>query len=82
VYLFTATLTELGRTEKWFWKATPKKIIAMLDEKKRIDIMNWKIQAALINGATIELDGEKEKEMIPGLDCPAGEGATDWMTGG
>lgn len=73
IYLFTASQTELGKSEKWFWKATPRKIVAMLNEKKRIDLEKWKVQGYLNQGGQIE-DDENEKG-VPGIDFPF-EGAS------
>ncbi len=53
-------------TEDWFWDVTPRVLITMLDEKKKIDIANWKIQACLNNGGEVNY-----KEEIQGIDKPA-----------
>ena len=61
---------ELGQSEEWFWKQTPRKFIALLNQKKRIDIEKMKTQAALIWGADIDDPIEKSKG-VPGVDRPA-----------
>jgi hypothetical protein len=60
MYLFTAAQTELGKSEEWFWNVTPRKLIAMLDEKKKMELIKIKTLAYLINGGTLEDDDEDE----------------------
>jgi hypothetical protein len=64
-------------TEEWFWDVTPRVLITMLDEKKKIDISNWKIFACLNNGGEITL-GEEE---IQGIDKPANVADMAFMGG-
>lgn len=74
--MYTATITGLGQSDKWFWDTEPKTVIAMLDEKKKIDLENWRLMAHLNQGGQVETDaGELE-----GVDAPAGDIA--WMFGG
>jgi len=59
-------------TERWFWRTTPRKLVAMLDEKKRIDINNWKLQSHIMNGGDIDTGRtESKKEKLAGIDYPA-----------
>lgn len=48
----------------------------MLDAKSRINIENYRIQACLNNGGTIEFPGDEDEEKrkgTPGIDFPVGE---------
>jgi hypothetical protein len=49
----------------------------MLDEKKKIDLMNWKYQACLNNGGDINF----EEEELPGIDKPANVADMGFMGG-
>jgi hypothetical protein len=40
----------------------------MLDEKKKINVQNWRLQGVLNNGG--EVSFEDEAEPIPGIDAP------------
>ena len=67
-YLFTASQTELGKSEEWFWDIEPRVLNAMLKEKKSIDSAKMKALAFFVWGG--ELEGE---ESVPGIDKPANE---------
>lgn len=69
-YLFTASQTELGKNEEWFWNATPRIVDTMLAEKKRIDVAKLKTAAYLNLGG--ELD-EDDDGSVPGIDRPASD---------
>jgi hypothetical protein len=75
--LYTATLTELRQTDEWFWNQTPRVIVAMLDEVKRIKRADYKtlaIYTALAVWGKEIPDGEQAKEeALPGRDFPADE---------
>jgi len=70
-YLFTASQTELGKDEEWFWDSTPKKIVTMIEEKKKINIENHKALAFVIMGGDID-NARKNPVGTPGIDYPAG----------
>lgn len=63
-------------TEEWFWSSIPRKVIALIDQKKEIEKANIKNQAVYI--ASFVLGGKdpdefenKERGPIPGIDIPA-----------
>ena len=62
-------------SEDFFWESTPRKIIALIDQKKEIEKINQKNQAIYIacyvwgkDPDEIETDRKKK---IPGIDIPA-----------
>lgn len=71
----TATITKLGMSEEWFWNSLPRVVIAMIDEKKRIDLEEIKTQAYYIasfvwGNNPDELEENKE---VAGIDKPVSE---------
>ena len=63
-------------TEEYFWESTPRKIIALIDQKNEIEKANIKNQAVYI--ASFILGGKDPDEVenerrgpIPGIDIPA-----------
>ena len=68
----------LGLTEDYFWKSTPRKIIALIDQKKEIEKINQKNLAIYIAsyvwGKVPDEMEKKERGPIPGIDIPIDEG--------
>lgn len=65
----------MGLSEKEFWESTPKKIIALIDQKNKIEKVRQKNQAIYIAcyvwGKTPpENDNEKENSPVAGRDIP------------
>jgi len=67
-------------TEEWFWSSTPRKVIALIDQKKEIEKINQKNLAIYIASYVMGQDpdeDEKENEKrgpIPGVDIPIDAG--------
>ena len=38
MYLLTASITELGKDEAWFWGSEPRLVFYLVEEKKKIDL--------------------------------------------
>ena len=71
----------LGRTEEYFWKSTPKKIIALIDQKKEIEKVNQKNLAIYIASYVWgkdpdEIENERQGP-IPGIDVPVDQSLVD-----
>lgn len=68
-------------TEEYFWSSTPKKIIALIDQKKRIDEVKQKNLAIYIASYVMGKDPDEMKEdknkPIPGVDIPIDAGVVD-----
>ena len=66
-------------TEEQFWESTPRKIIALIDQKNKIEKVRQKNQAIYIAcyvwGKDPEEFEEKEHGLIPGVDIPINEDA-------
>lgn len=71
----------LGKTEEWFWESTPRKVIALIDQKNEIEKIKIKNQAIYIAcyvwGKDPEDFEEKERKPIPGIDIPADAGVVN-----
>lgn len=65
----------MGKTEEWFWESTPRKVLALIDQKNEIEKIKQKNQAIYIAcyvwGKDPEEFEEKEHAPIPGIDIPA-----------
>lgn len=65
----------LGKTEEWFWESTPRKVIALIDQKHEIEKIKQKNLAIYIAsyvwGHDVEEDSETDRKPIPGIDIPA-----------
>lgn len=66
----------MGKTEEWFWESTPRKVIALIDQKKEIEKVNQKNLATYIASYVWgkdpdELEESNKKKPIPGIDIPA-----------
>lgn len=64
----------MGMTEKEFWESTPRKIIALIDQKNEIEKVKQKNQAIYIamyvwGKDPNELE-KKKRGPIPGIDIP------------
>lgn len=68
----------LGLSEEYFWESEPKKIIALIDQKKEIEKVNQKNLAIYIASYVWGKDPDemekKERGPIPGIDIPIDEG--------
>jgi hypothetical protein len=74
VYLLTASITELGKDEAWFWGSEPRLVFYLVEEKKKIDLEKMKAQGAYVamcvwgkNPDELDDDGGE----ILGIDKPA-----------
>ena len=68
----------MGLGEKYFWESTPRKIIALIDQKKEIEKAKIKNQAVYIACMVWGKDpdeAEKTGGLVAGRDIPADEGA-------
>ena len=69
----------MGLSEGYFWESTPRKIIALIDQKKEIErakIKNLAVYTACMVWGKDPDEIEKEKNApIAGRDFPAGESA-------
>ena len=65
----------LGKTEEWFWESTPRKVIALIDQKKEIEKASQKnlalYIASYIWGKDPDEFEDKRRRPIPGIDIPA-----------
>ena len=68
-------------TEEWFWSSTPRKVIALIDQKKEIEKINRNNLAAYIAsyvwGKNPDEFENKERGPIPGIDIPADQSIVD-----
>jgi hypothetical protein len=69
----------MGLSEGYFWESTPRKIIALIDQKKEIEKARTKNLAVYIACMVWGKDPDEMQEdknaPIPGRDYPAGESA-------
>ena len=68
----------MGISEADFWKSTPKKIIALIDQKNEIEKIKAKNQAVYIACYVWGKDPDKYEEddgPVAGRDIPISEGA-------
>lgn len=67
----------MGMTEEWFWSSTPRKVIALIDQKNEIEKIKQKNLAIYIASYVWGKDPDemerKENEPIPGIDVPVDE---------
>lgn len=67
----------MGLSEDYFWESEPKKIIALIDQKKEIEKINQKNLAIYIASYVWGKDPDemeqKERGPIPGIDIPVDE---------
>lgn len=65
----------LGKSEEEFWESTPRKVMALIDQKKEIEKINQKNLAIYIASYVWGKDPdefeEKSNKPIPGIDVPA-----------
>lgn len=70
----------LGKTEEWFWESTPRKVLALIDQKKEIEKVNQKNLAIYIASYVWGKDPDEIEERrgpIPGIDIPADQSLVD-----
>lgn len=66
----------MGKTEQWFWESTPRYVMALIDQKNRIDKINQKNLAIYIASYVWGKDPDEFEENdyirkpIPGVDVP------------
>ena len=68
----------MGISEEVFWESTPRKIIALIDQKKEIEKARVKNQAVYIACMVWGKDPDefkKKDELVAGRDVPISEGA-------
>ena len=67
----------LGKSEEEFWESTPRKVIALIDQKKEIEKIKQKNLAVYIAGYVWGQDPDKKetdtRKPIPGIDIPVDE---------
>lgn len=67
----------MGLSEEYFWESEPKKIIALIDQKKEIEKINQKNLAIYIASYVWGKDPDemeqKKRGPIPGIDIPVDE---------
>lgn len=67
----------MGLSEDYFWESEPKKIIALIDQKKEIEKINQKnlafYIASYVWGKDPDEMEQKERGPIPGIDIPVDE---------
>lgn len=73
MYLLTASITELGKDESWFWNSEPRIVFYLVEEKKKMDLEKMKAQGAYIAMCVWgknpdDLDNKDEEVM--GVDKP------------
>ena len=66
----------LGMTEQEFWESTPRKIIALIDQKNKIEKIKQKNQAIYIacyvwGKEPEDFEDDDKRKPIPGIDIPA-----------
>ena len=68
-------------TEEDFWESTPRKIIALIDQKNIIEKINIKNQAIYIVGFVAGIDPDEfeddKQRLIPGIDIPVDQSLVD-----
>ena len=73
-------------SEAVFWRMRPRKLIALIRQKKKKDIQHMQLLAYLIQGGTLEDAGEEEEddgdEELIGVDRPARTGQVNWLGDG
>ena len=68
----TAAIVDLGQSEEWFWNVTPRVMMAMLDEKRKMDVAKDRLLVHILCGGEVEEDEQPGKPKgIPGVDFPA-----------
>ena len=69
----------MGLSEKYFWKSTPRKIIALIDQKEKIEKVKSKnlaiYTACYVWGKDPDENEVEENKIMPGRDMPISEGA-------
>lgn len=64
----------MGMTEQFFWESTPRKVMALIDQKKEIEKINQKNLAIYIASYVWGKDPDeieqKKSGPIPGVDIP------------
>jgi hypothetical protein len=69
----------MGLSEECFWKSTPRKIIALIDQKEKIEKVKSKnlaiYTACYVWGKDPDENEVEENKIMPGRDMPISEGA-------
>ena len=63
----------MGLSEEYFWESTPRKIIALIDQKKEIEMINIKNLAVFVASYVWGKDPEKAQKSngpVAGRDIP------------
>ena len=60
----------MGMTEGEVWESTPRKILALIDQKKEIEKVNQKNLAIYIASYVWGNDPDKDKGEVMGIDKP------------
>ena len=67
----------LGKSEEEFWESTPRKVMALIDQKKEIEKVNMKNQAIYIAYYVWGKDPDEFEQQggpLVGVDVPASAG--------
>ena len=68
----------MGLSEEYFWESTPRKIIALIDQKKEVEKVQQKNLAIYIACYVWGKDPdeiETDNKLVAGRDIPIGENA-------
>lgn len=74
----------MGLGESYFWESTPKKIIALIDQKNEIEKARLKNQAVYIacyvwGKDPDDVEEKSSNEPVAGRDIPISEGALNGL---
>jgi hypothetical protein len=72
----------MGLSEQYFWESTPRKIIALIDQKKEIEKARQKNQAVYIACYVWGKDPDECEDKggpVAGRDIPISEGALNGL---
>ena len=69
----------MGLSEEYFWESTPRKIIALIDQKKEIEKTKSKnlaiYTACYVWGKNPDEKDVENNKIMPGRDVPINDGA-------
>ena len=65
----------MGLSEGYFWESTPRKIIALIDQKKEIEKAKTKNLAVYMVWGKDPDEMEEKNGPVPGRDVPISENA-------
>lgn len=69
----------LGKSEEEFWESTPRKVMALIDQKNKIEKIKSKnlaiYTACYVWGKDPDENDVEDNKIMPGRDVPISEGA-------